>query len=82
MVVVETGVVGLTSAVLGSVLGVAVAAFMLMLSGGLSLATSLDPPWLLIGATLVFGVAVATPAAYYPARLASRMAIVRAVQFE
>lgn len=82
MVVVEAGVIGLTGAVLGVLLGLAVAAFMLVLAGGVSLVGSLDPPLVLMGFTLVLGVAIAMLAAYYPARVASRMSIVRAVQFE
>jgi ABC-type antimicrobial peptide transport system permease subunit len=35
-----------------------------------------------MGLALVAGVLLAMLAAYYPARLASRMSIVRAVQFE
>jgi ABC-type antimicrobial peptide transport system permease subunit len=64
------------------VLGLVVAAFMLAVAGGLSLAASIDPPWAVIALALVLGVAISMLAAYYPARLASRMSIVRAVQFE
>ena len=39
-------------------------------------------PWPIIGLALVLGVVVAMLAAAYPARLASRLSIVRAVQYE
>jgi putative ABC transport system permease protein len=82
MVVVEAGILGLSGAILGVVLGLIVAAFMLAIGGGLPLAAAMDPPWLVMGFALVAGVVVAMLAAYYPARVASRMSIVRAVQFE
>jgi putative ABC transport system permease protein len=82
MVVVEAGILGLSGAILGVVLVLIVAAFMLAIGGGLPLAAAMDPPWLVMGFALVAGVVVAMLAAYYPARVASRMSIVRAVQFE
>lgn len=82
MVVVEAGVIGLAGAILGIVLGLVVAGFMLAIAGGPSLAASLDPPWAVMGLALVLGIAVSMLAASYPARLASRMSIVQAVQFE
>jgi ABC-type lipoprotein release transport system permease subunit len=48
--------------------------------GNLGLPTQL--PWLALVTCLVLGVAVSMLAAYYPARLAGRLSIVRAVQFE
>jgi ABC-type antimicrobial peptide transport system permease subunit len=39
-------------------------------------------PWPIIGLALALGVAVAMLAAAYPARIASRLSIVRAVQYE
>ncbi|HVA86156.1 MAG TPA: FtsX-like permease family protein, partial [Candidatus Saccharimonadales bacterium] len=82
MVVVEAGVVGILGAVLGCVLGVLVAMLMLALSSGMAALASLEVPWLTIGLAAVFAIAVAMLAAYYPARLASRLSIVRAVQYE
>ena len=82
IVVVEAGILGLSGAILGVVLGLVVAAFMLAIGGGISLAVAIDPPWLLMGVALIAGVLIAMVAAYYPARVASRMSIVRAVQFE
>ena len=82
MVMVEAGILGLSGSVLGVVLGLLVAAFMLAVGGGLPFAASIDPPWLVMGLALVAGVGIAMLAAYYPARVASRMSIVRAVQFD
>jgi ABC-type antimicrobial peptide transport system permease subunit len=39
-------------------------------------------PWSIVGLALVLGVVVAMLAAAYPARIASRLSIVRAVQYE
>ena len=80
-VVVEAGVLGLAGALLGIVLGLVVGALMVILAGGrLDVATGI--PWAIIGVALVMGVTVAMLAAAYPARIASRLSIVRAVQYE
>jgi len=80
-VVVEAGVLGLAGALLGSVVGLVVGALMVVLAGG-RLDVAAGVPWPMIGVALVLGVAVAMLAAAYPARLASRLSIVRAVQYE
>jgi len=82
MVVVEAGVVGILGALLGCALGVLVAILMLALSTGTATLPTLQLPWLTIALAAVFAIAVAMLAAYYPARLASRLSIVRAVQYE
>jgi ABC-type antimicrobial peptide transport system permease subunit len=51
-----------------------------VLSGGGPLI--LDPPWLSLGVAVLLGIGVSMAAAWYPARLASRLAIVAAVQHE
>ena len=80
-VVVEAGVLGLAGALLGVVLGLAVGGLMVVLAGGrIDLGGGM--PWAIIGFVLVLGVAVAMLAAAYPARIASRLSIVRAVHFE
>jgi putative ABC transport system permease protein len=81
MVVVEAGMLGLVGAIVGIAAGVVVGAVMVVLGGGRP-DVALDPPWLTIGLALVLGVAVAMVAAYWPARVASRLGIVRAVRFE
>jgi putative ABC transport system permease protein len=80
-VVVEAGVLGLAGAILGIVLGVVVGAIMVVVTGGRpDLAAGI--PWSIVGLALVLGVTVAMLAAAYPARIASRLSIVRAVQYE
>ena len=80
-VVVEAGILGLAGAVLGVVLGLIVGALMVVFAGGrIDVATGI--PWQVVGLTIVLGVAVAMLAAAYPARLAARLPIVRAVQFD
>ncbi len=80
-VVVEAGVLGLAGAILGIVLGLVVGALMVVLTGGrLDVASGI--PWSVLGLALLLGVVVAMLAAAYPARIASRLSIVRAVQYE
>ncbi|MEA2631308.1 MAG: putative transport system permease protein, partial [Chloroflexota bacterium] len=80
-VVVEAGVLGLAGAILGIALGLLVGALMVGLAGGrYDIATGI--PWSIVGLALVLGVVVAMLAAAYPARIASRLSIVRAVQYE
>jgi ABC-type antimicrobial peptide transport system permease subunit len=54
---------------------------MIALAGG-TLGIGLDLPWASIGLAAVLGIGLSMVAAWYPARLASRLAIVRAVQHE
>ncbi|MHB8460641.1 MAG: ABC transporter permease [Candidatus Limnocylindrales bacterium] len=82
MVVVEAGVLGIVGAILGSIAGMAAGAALIVLAEGSVGSVAIDVPWQTIGLAAVFGVAVAMIAAYYPARLASRISIVRAVQYE
>jgi putative ABC transport system permease protein len=80
-VVVEAGVLGLAGALLGVVLGLAVGGLMVVLAGGrIDLGGGM--PWAVMVFAVVLGVAVAMLAAAYPARIASRLSIVRAVHFE
>jgi putative ABC transport system permease protein len=80
-VVVEAGILGLAGAILGVVLGLVVGGLMVVLAGG-RLDVAAGIPWQVVGLSVVIGVAVAMLAAAYPARLASRLPIVRAVQYE
>lgn len=80
-VVVEAGVLGLAGAVLGVVLGLAVGGLMVVLAGG-RIDIGGGMPWAIIVFVMILGVAVAMLAAAYPARIASRLSIVRAVHFE
>lgn len=81
MVVVEAGILGLVGAVLGGLTGLLVGAVMIVLAGG-RLDVAVDVPWSALALTAVLGLAVSMAAAWYPARLAGRLSIVRAVQFE
>ncbi|HYM83156.1 MAG TPA: FtsX-like permease family protein [Candidatus Dormibacteraeota bacterium] len=81
MVVVEAGIIGVVGAVLGIAAGLASGALMLLLSGARS-APTLAIPWSTLALAVVLGVGLAMVAAYYPARLASRLTIVRAVRVE
>ncbi|HXU84967.1 MAG TPA: FtsX-like permease family protein, partial [Verrucomicrobiae bacterium] len=79
-VVVEAGILGIVGSVLGIVTGLVAGAILVLLAGGGR--PSLELPWTSIGVALVLGVGISMAAAWYPARLASRLAIVAAVQHE
>ena len=80
-VVVEAGILGLSGSFLGIVTGLVAAALMIVLAGG-TLRVGMGIPWSSIGLAALLGVGLSMLAAWYPARLASRLAIVRAVQHE
>lgn len=82
MVVVEAGILGIVGAIVGCATGVVAGQVMIGLAGGGSLQMPFEPDWRTILVTAAFGIVVAMLAAVWPARLASRMGIVRAVQFE
>ena len=79
-VVVEAGILGIVGSVLGIVAGLVAGAVLVVMAGGGRLIV--DVPWSSIGVALVLGLGVSMAAAWYPARLASRLAIVAAVQHE
>lgn len=79
-VVVEAGILGIVGSVLGIVTGLVAGAILIGLAGGGRLV--LDVPWASIGVAALLGVGVSMIAAWYPARLASRLAIAAAVQHE
>ena len=81
MVVVEAGILGLVGAALGIATGLVAGGIMVTLAGG-QLELPSQVAWPAVVTCLVLGVAVSMLAAYYPARLAGRLSIVRAVQFE
>ena len=80
-IAVEAGILGLAGAILGIVVGLIVGAAMVLLAGG-RLDVGAGVPWPTVGLTLVLGVVVAMLAAAYPAHLASRLSIVRAVRYD
>ena len=66
---------------LGILTGLVAGAAMVALAGG-DAALGFGLPWRSIGLAAVLGIGLSMLAAWYPARLASRLAIVRAVQHE
>jgi putative ABC transport system permease protein len=81
MVVVEAGILGIVGALIGAVVGLVVGALLVAWSNG-GFGLVLDPPWLSIVLAVIFGVLVSITASIYPAGLASRLSIVRALQHE
>ena len=81
MVVVEAGILGIASALVGALVGLVVGALLVAWSSS-GLAVGFDPPWLSIVLAILFGVLVSVAAAVYPAGIASRQSIVQALQHE
>ena len=79
-VAVEAGILGIVGSVLGIVSGLIAGAILVLLAGGGPLI--LEVPWTSIGVAILLGIGISMAAAWYPARLASRLAIVAAVQHE
>jgi putative ABC transport system permease protein len=79
-VVVEAGILGIVGSILGIVTGL-VAGTVLVLFGGGGLLV-IEVPWVSMLVAAALGIGVSMAAAWYPARLASRLAIVAAVQHE
>jgi len=77
---VEALVRGVVGVVLGSLAGRAVGVVLLTLGGGLGPVTSL--PWQPIGIAVALGLVLPVIAALYPSRIAARVSIVTALQFE
>ncbi len=80
-VVVEAGILGVVGTILGILAGLAAGALVVLLSGS-RIALGAGLPWGSIALAAVLGIGLSMLAAWYPARLASRLAIVRAVQHE
>ena len=81
MVLVEAGVLGVVGVILGVVAGLLVGVVMVVTQGA-PVSGLADVPWSTIVAVAVLGVVVSMLAAAYPARIASRVQIVRAVRGE
>ncbi len=80
MVVVEAGLLGIVGAILGIATGLVVGLLMLVIAGvPVALA---GIPWASILTAAVLGIAVSIAAAWWPARAASRVLIVRAMTAE
>ncbi len=80
MVVVEAAILGLVGATVGAAAGVVAAAILVLAVGGP--VPVFDPAWLKVGVVIVGAVVISALAAAYPARMAGRIEIVRAVSFE
>jgi putative ABC transport system permease protein len=80
MVVVEAWVLGIVGVVLGAVVGVGVGVVMLAMGG--TLAPVAGIPWAPIEVAAVLGLVLPIVAAIYPSRMAARVSIVQALQFE
>jgi putative ABC transport system permease protein len=79
-VVVEAGILGFVGSVLGIAAGLVAGGILVVLSGEAPLV--IEVPWTSLVVAVLLGVGVSMAAAWYPARLASRLAIVAAVQHE
>jgi putative ABC transport system permease protein len=80
MVVVEAAVMGFVGSVLGALVGLAVGAVMLALGGGLGPIAGF--PWVPIQVAAILGLGLPILASIYPSRMAARVSIVEALQFE
>ena len=82
MVVVEAAIMGAVGGVIAAVIGLLLAAVVLRLGGGRDFAADLALPVPIVVGVIALGVLTAALGAVYPARLASRLSIVRSVQHE
>ena len=81
MVVIEAGILGVAGSLIGAAVGLLVGGLLVAWSsGGFGLA--FDPPWASIALAVLFGVLISVTASIYPAGVASRQSIVRALQHE
>lgn len=80
LVMLEAAVLGAVGAMIGVVAGIVAGAILAALGAGPGV--TYDPGWASIGLALVGGVALAVFASAWPAILAARIEIVRAVQYE
>ncbi|MGH2465955.1 MAG: FtsX-like permease family protein, partial [Candidatus Limnocylindrales bacterium] len=82
MVVVEAGMMGVAGAFLGCLAGVILGIALGGVAGLSGPGSGPSIPWPSIVLAAAFGIGIAMLAAFQPARVASRISIVRAVQFE
>ncbi len=80
-VVIEAGILGVAGSILGILTGIVAGAVMVAIAGG-DAALGFGLPWGSITLAAGLGIGLSMIAAWYPARLASRLVIVRAVQHE
>ena len=82
MVVVEAAIMGAVGGILAGVSGLILASVVVRLGASRDFASGLSLPVPLVVGVILLGTLVAAIAALYPARLASRLPIVTAVQYE
>ncbi|MDQ3880102.1 MAG: FtsX-like permease family protein, partial [Chloroflexota bacterium] len=82
MVVVEAAIMGAASGVLAGLVGLAIAWFVVGIGANRGFAAGVAVPIPLIVVVALLGTLVSAVGGIYPARLASRLPIVRAVQYE
>ena len=82
MIVVEASIMGAVGGLLAGVCGLLLAGLVIRLGASEDFGTGLSLPLPLLAGVVVLGTLVAAAAAIYPARLASRLPIVTAVQYE
>lgn len=82
MIVVEAAIMGAVGGLLAGVCGLLLAGLVVRLGATEDFGTGLSLPLPLLGGVVVLGTLVAAAAALYPARLASRLPIVTAVQYD
>jgi putative ABC transport system permease protein len=80
MVLVEALILGLVGVLLGSLAGIAVGVVLLAVGGGFGPVAGI--PWTPIGIAVGLGLVLPVVAALYPSRIAARVSIVTALQFE
>ena len=81
MVVIEAGVLGIVGSFIGALVGLVVGAVLVAWSSQ-GFAVAFEPPWVSIALAVCFGILISITASIYPAGLASRLSIVRALQHE
>jgi len=81
MVVIEAGMLGLVGSIVGAAVGLLVGVLLVAWSSA-GYGLVFDPPWVSIGLAVCFGFLISLTASIYPAGLASRVSIVRALQHE
>jgi len=81
MVVIEAGMLGLVGAIVGAAIGLLVGALLVAWSSA-GFGFVFDPPWPSILLAACFGFLISLLASIYPAGVASRISIVRALQHE
>ncbi|MEO8469243.1 MAG: ABC transporter permease, partial [Chloroflexota bacterium] len=79
MVVTEAIILGFVGSLLGILVGLGIGVILLLFSGDFDASMAL--PWGSIGAAAVLGIASSIVASYYPAAVASRVSIIRSLQF-